>query len=122
MPGATHAGSGDAWTARFAADGSRLWLEQFGTTANDQVSGLVTRSDGSVAAVGHTRDALEGESVGDNDVFVRAFDPEGAALWTTQTGTSTDDRGIAGGKFLGVGPTNFVTGGRNNRTVGASEW
>lgn len=94
LPGQTHAGEGDAWVARFTPDGARTWLRQFGTTENEQVSGLAVSTSG-VAAVGHTRGRLGSTALGDNDIFVRAMAPNGRVRWTTQLGTATDDRGFA---------------------------
>lgn len=110
MPGAQAAGANDGWVAQYDASGSLSWLRSVATSANDQVSGLVARADGSVVAVGHTRGSLGGESAGDNDVFARAFDVAGGVLWATQTGTTTDDRGVTGvagadGTVLVVGTT-----------------
>ena len=110
MPGAQAAGANDGWVARYDGAGELVWLRGVATSANDQVSGLVARADGSVVAVGHTRGALGGASAGDNDVFARAFDARGEVLWTTQTGTATDDRGVTGvagadGTVLVVGTT-----------------
>ncbi|MHA7134269.1 alpha/beta hydrolase-fold protein [Oerskovia turbata] len=110
MPGAQGAGANDGWVARYDASGALSWMRGVATSANDQVSGLVARADGSVVAVGHTRGSLGGESAGDNDVFARAFDVAGGVLWTTQTGTATDDRGVTGvagaeGTVLVVGTT-----------------
>jgi S-formylglutathione hydrolase FrmB len=110
MPGAQAAGANDGWVARYDGAGELVWLRGVATSANDQVSGLVARADGSVVAVGHSRGALGGASAGDNDVFARAFDARGEVLWTTQTGTATDDRGVTGvagadGTVLVVGTT-----------------
>nr|WP_128082771.1 SBBP repeat-containing protein [Cellulosimicrobium sp. MM] len=97
MPGAERVGANDGWVARYGADGEQEWLRAAATGENDQVNGLVARSDGSVVAVGHTRGALgEDGNLGDNDVVVRALDATGEVLWTTQVGTSTDDRGVTG--------------------------
>ncbi len=109
MPGAERAGANDGWVARYAADGEREWLRAVATSENDQVNGLVARSDGSVVAVGHTRGALgEDGNLGDNDVVVRALDVAGEVLWTTQVGTSTDDRGVTG--VLGADDAVLVVG------------
>ncbi|WP_454730096.1 alpha/beta hydrolase-fold protein [Cellulosimicrobium protaetiae] len=109
MPGAEHAGANDGWVARYDADGGQEWLRAVATSENDQVNGLVARSDASVAVVGHTRGALgEDGNLGDNDVVVRAFDPAGEVLWTTQVGTSTDDRGVTG--VLGADDAVLVVG------------
>lgn len=108
MPGATAAGGLDAYVARVAADGSLVWLQQIGTAETDQVWGLVTRTDGSVVAIGHTQGALGAAALGDHDVLVLAMSPDGETLWTTQTGTSTDDRGFAG--VLGADGSVMVVG------------
>jgi len=109
MPGVEHAGANDGWIARYDADGEQEWLRAVATGENDQVSGLVVRSDGSVVVVGHTRGALgEGGALGDNDVVVRALDATGEVLWTTQVGTSTDDRGVTG--VLGADDAVLVVG------------
>ena len=109
MPGAERAGANDGWVARYGADGEQEWLRAVATSENDQVNGLVARSDGSVVAVGHTRGALgEGGNLGDNDVVVRALDTAGEVLWTTQVGTSTDDRGVTG--VLGADDAVLVVG------------
>lgn len=109
MPGAERAGANDGWVARYGADGEQEWLRAVATSENDQVNGLVARSDGSVVAVGHTRGALgEGGNQGDNDVVVRALDATGEVLWTTQVGTSTDDRGVTG--VLGADDAVLVVG------------
>ncbi|MBD8078619.1 esterase [Cellulosimicrobium arenosum] len=100
MPGTEHRGANDGWVARYTSGGEREWLRALATSESDQVSGLVARSDGSAVAIGHTRGTLGVEAAGDNDVVARAFDRAGDVLWTTQTGTATDDRGVAG--VLGV--------------------
>lgn len=94
LPGQRHGGEGDAWVARYTPSGARGWLRQFGTTENEQVSGLAAKGAG-VVAVGHTRGQLGAEALGDNDIFVRAMAAGGWPQWTTQLGTSTDDRGFA---------------------------
>ncbi|GAB2597231.1 alpha/beta hydrolase [Pseudactinotalea suaedae] len=108
LPGAAGAGGLDGYVARYAADGSQVWLQQVGTPETDQFWGLVTRADDSVVAIGHTRGALGAAALGDHDVLVQAFSAEGSTLWTTQTGTSTDDRGIAG--VLGADGSVMVVG------------
>jgi enterochelin esterase-like enzyme len=108
LAGGSAAGGLDAYVARVAADGSVTWLRQIGTAETDQVWGLVTRGDGSVVAIGHTRGSLGAASFGDHDVLVTALSPEGATLWTAQTGTATDDRGFAG--VLGADGSVMVVG------------
>lgn len=94
MPGIAPAGGADGWLAHYDGAGTRDWVHAVATAENDQVNGLTARPDGSVVAVGHTRGTLGEAARGDNDVVVRAVDPAGNALWTTQLGTATDDRGV----------------------------
>lgn len=95
MPGATSAGGMDAYVAKYSASGDQEWLTQFGTTETDQAWAAVARTDG-LYVVGHTKGSLGAESFGDHDMYVSALDGNGAMEWTTQFGTSTDDRAIAG--------------------------
>ncbi|KQO10260.1 hypothetical protein ASF06_08745 [Agreia sp. Leaf244] len=104
MPGASSSGGYDAWIAKYSADGTREWLQQFGTEEGDQVSALIATPAGVVAA-GFTGGSLSGATAaGGNDAFVRSFDGSGAALFTTQLGTADDDRGAA----LVAGPDGAV--------------
>jgi enterochelin esterase-like enzyme len=118
MPGADSAGGYDAWIAKYSADGSREWLQQFGTESSDQVSALLTTPEGVVAA-GFTGGSLSGAAAaGGNDAFVRAFDASGVAVYTTQLGSADDDRAAslvaaANGGVVLVGHTGgrFAQGG-----------
>ena len=96
MPGLEPLGSGDGWVASYDADGAQQWVRAVASDQNDLVSGLVPLADGSVLAVGHTRGTVGAATLGDNDIVVRSFAPDGAERWTLQTGTSTDDRGATG--------------------------
>lgn len=95
LPGQTSNGGTDAFVAKYAADGSRTWIQQFGTSETDQAWAAVARESG-FYVVGHTKGALGGESAGDHDMYVRAMTDAGSTEWTTQFGTATDDRAIAG--------------------------
>lgn len=88
------AGGYDGWVASFDAAGEQRWIRGVGSDAHDQVNGVTVLSDGTIVAVGNTRGTLGAAHLGDHDIFVRAYDPAGEELWTTQTGTSTDDRGV----------------------------
>lgn len=96
LPGIEHRGAGDGWVARYSSEGQQVWIRSVASAENDLINGLVPLPDGTVLAVGHTKGAIGAQSLGDNDILVRAFDVNGTALWTTQTGSSTDDRGVTG--------------------------
>jgi hypothetical protein len=75
------------------ADGTELWTHQFGTMGIDEAMGVAIDAEGNVIVVGSTSGALEGESFGETDGFVRTLDPDGEHLWTRQFGTSSEDEG-----------------------------
>mgnify|MGYP003455814964 CR=1 FL=1 len=94
MPGATAAGSLDAWVAGFSPDGEQLWLHQYGTDASDQFQAAVGTPDGVIVA-GYTGGSLAGASAGASDMVAMAFTSDGEQVWQRQYGTSGDDRGAA---------------------------
>ncbi|MET4582316.1 enterochelin esterase-like enzyme [Conyzicola nivalis] len=109
MPGATGAGGYDGWVARFDAAGAREWITTVGSSETDQVSSLVATATG-VAATGFTGGVVGEASAGSTDVFATALAADGTVQWTTQDGSSGDDRGAAiaadaSGRLLIVGHT-----------------
>ena len=62
---------------------------------------------GGVYVSGFTEGDLEGASSGGNDIFVRKYDTDGNAIWTTQLGTGSDDHAY-GVSADGVGGVYFV--------------
>ncbi|GAA4288363.1 alpha/beta hydrolase-fold protein [Georgenia daeguensis] len=116
MPGGSHAGSLDGWTAKLSTTGDVVWLDQLGTAEPDQVSGMTVRADGTVVVAGHTGARLGADAHGDKDAFVRAYSADGNQLWTSQLGSAADDRGAAvvaqpDGAVLLVGTTYGSLGG-----------
>jgi hypothetical protein len=93
FPTFTNAGSGDWLVAKLdGTDGSPLWLQQFGSTANEHARGIVV--DGaSVYVAGHTSGSLNGETqAGGTDLVLMKLDAAtGSATWTLQTGTAASD-------------------------------
>ncbi|WP_396042797.1 alpha/beta hydrolase-fold protein [Cellulomonas sp. P22] len=110
MPGTTGLGGNDGWVARYSPAGARQWVTAVGTSATDEILGLVTTSDG-VAVVGDTEGALGGAAArGDKDAFVASVAADGTLGWSTQLGTTGDDRAVAvvadpSGRLLVVGHT-----------------
>ena len=84
----------DAFVARFDDDGTRLWLEQFGTP-NDDAAAAISTSDAGIFVAGMTSGKLGGKRKGASDAFVARFDPEGERAWTEQFGGAGDDGGLA---------------------------
>ncbi|QOR71368.1 esterase family protein [Ruania alkalisoli] len=109
MPGTEHSGAGDGWVAQYDEDGAQTWIRAVASPENDMVSGLLTLADQTVLAVGHSRGTIGAHHLGDNDIVVQALDQDGQVLWTTQTGTTTDDRGVSAVAGPGGGATILAT-------------
>ena len=105
-----NAGGLDAFVAKFDAEGTLLWRQQFGTPEDDVANAMIVDRAGNVVVAGFTAGALTGSNLGDRDVFVRKFDADGRVLWTRQFGTGQADTayGVA------------VDGGDNVVVVGAT--
>ncbi|MDO5737013.1 MAG: alpha/beta hydrolase-fold protein [Propionibacteriaceae bacterium] len=92
MPGTEGLGGSDGWVARYSPEGAREWVQQIGTSGEDQVSALAISPDGNVLVAGFTGGVLGEASAGGNDAFLRKMTPQGSTLWTTQMGSLGDDR------------------------------
>ena len=91
---ADSAGDKDVIVAKYAPDGSQLWLRQLGTWGEDKGLGLAVDAAGNVYVCGVVRGALA-EPQGDFDAFLAAFDGEGNRRWVQQFGTSGWDQADA---------------------------
>lgn len=71
-----------------------LWTRQFGTGGRDEARGVaVDAPSGRIYVVGSTTGSLANAGSALEDVFVRAIDSDGTALWTRQFGSSGQDFG-----------------------------
>jgi hypothetical protein len=111
LPGQVIIGLTDAFIRKYSLDGVELWTRQFGTVSNDQGLGVAT-GGGSVYVVGSVAGAFPGHvNAGSNDAYVRAYDQNGTALWTSQFGTSGMDSALAvSADVTGVYVAGFVNG------------
>jgi len=88
-------GGADAWVARFDADGSRIWIRQFGTARDDRATALAATSTG-VFVAGATTGRLPRERrFGGSDAFVMRITAPGDTLWTHQMGGGGEDAATA---------------------------
>lgn len=97
LPGQTNAGSGDAFVRKYSPSGDLMWTRQFGTTAEDLVSGVSAHSSG-IYVVGYTNGTFPGAASGNGaDVFVAKLAPEtGNIVWVRQFGVRGAMLDIAG--------------------------
>ncbi len=101
-------GPNDAFVARYAgANGSRVWVRQFGSNAADVCLGIaVFQSE--IYATGHTTGVMAGPAnAGSTDIFIAKFTALGSVAWTVQLGSSGGD----GGQGIAVDSSGvYVTG------------
>lgn len=92
MPGAHASGGIDGWLAALDRDGTMKWLSQVGTSADDQLTGVTTRSGGGVVAVGWSSGTIGTSAHGGDDIIGVALGQDGTVQWSTQVGSAGDDR------------------------------
>jgi hypothetical protein len=122
FPGQTYAGNTDAFVVKYDANGTQIFVRQFGTTAIDMANG-VRAAAGVVAVGGQTNGSLDGTSFGGTDAFVRTYDAAGLFGWGAQVGTSGTDVGfavaVAAGSVCLAGTTRGVLPGQS--TAGSQD-
>jgi len=74
------------------------WIRQFGTDGGDSANGVALDARGYPHVAGRVGGGLPGQtSAGEQDAFVRKYDPSGGIVWTRQFGSvdGTNARGLA---------------------------
>ena len=86
-------GNKDGFVGKFAANGTRLWLRQFGTAGNDYCAGVVLdESEAHAYVAGGTSGMLGLNYYGGADAFVMKLDVEdGAVQWIKQFGSNESE-------------------------------
>ena len=97
LPGQTAAGNGDAFVRKYSPSGDLMWTRQFGTAAEDVLSGVAVHSSG-VYVVGYTNGTFPGAATGNGaDVYVTKLAPDtGNIVWVRQFGVRGALLDIAG--------------------------
>ncbi|WP_224363991.1 SBBP repeat-containing protein [Hyalangium versicolor] len=115
LEGNTSSGLKDVFVAKYDAEGTRLWLTQFGTGREDVGTGLALSGNGGVYITGYTAGSFDTSKppLGDKDVFVSYLDAAGVRQWTLQAGTASDDE--ANAIVLSPEGRLFVTGSTRGR-------
>jgi hypothetical protein len=114
----TNAGLQDVFVSKYNSNGTLLWTEQLGTSANDTSHAISADGLGNVYITGFTSGSLGGTNAGFEDVFISKLDASGTILWTKQLGTSGNDYGRdvsadgLGNVYI-TGLTNGSLGGTN---------
>ncbi len=95
IEGNPYLGNGDNVLAKYDANGNRVWLRVWGTVNKDTGYSVACDANGNVYVSGYTRGALYGAALGERDVFLAKYDPNGNLLWGKQIGTAGHDQGWA---------------------------
>jgi len=85
-------GGYDAFFVKFDRDGKQIWVRQVGTPEHDVCTGLAIDDSNNLYIAGYTYGSFATPNKGSADLFVAAYDPQGALLWRDQMGTAADDR------------------------------
>ena len=117
LGGHSNAGKFDVFLAKYTSSGSRSWLTQFGTSADEEGNGVALDGSGNAYVTGYATGSLAGTNAGKQDAFVAKVDANGSRGWTSQFGTSADDAG----KAVAVDASgNVVVGGFTDGKLGSA--
>lgn len=115
--GSLGAGRTDVFVAKYDADGSRLWIREFGSEpgvfGDDIPTGIAVDPLGGVYVAGYTSGSMDGAAnQGGRDLFVIKLESDGNRLWSRQFGTEFHDfaNSLAADPEGGV----YVAGGRDH--------
>jgi hypothetical protein len=109
-------GFGDAFIAKYSADGVSIWTSQLGSNAPDGATGVSAAPGGAPFVVGFTRGALSAErTTTDADAFLASYSAAGELIYTRQLGSAPGYDDFAQAVSASTDGTVFVAG----RTFGA---
>ena len=96
LDGQTNNGGGDAFITKYLPDGTKSWTNLLGSSDYDQVTALITGSDGAIYVSGYTYGDLDGQTNnGNGDAFITKYLPDGTKSWTKLLGGSSFDNATA---------------------------
>jgi hypothetical protein len=94
--GGKSAGATDIFLAKWNADGTKAWTQQWGTDDGDFGYSVAIDSSNNVFVTGCTYGSLDGNtSAGWLDIFLTKWNADGTKAWTEQWGTGNDEIGIS---------------------------
>jgi uncharacterized delta-60 repeat protein len=92
LDGNTSSGLYDVFLTKLNPDSTTAWTKQWGSNDNDYGDSVNIDSNGNIFVFGYTYGAIDGNtSLGDKDLFVTKWNPDGTKAWTTQWGTDTQE-------------------------------
>jgi hypothetical protein len=103
----------------------RIWVQQFGTNADDQVNAIATGSDQAVYIGGATGGSLQGSNPETLDGFIRKYNTSGGLQWEQTIdsfqGDEVDDLAVDSlNQVYATGSTNVTAPSLSNLSTGSS--
>ena len=107
--GAELNGSYDSLLAKYDSQGNQIWIEQFGSSGDDEITNIFVSEDDYLYVTGFTNGNLGGESDGSYNAFAAKYDSDGNQIWLEQFGSlgTEQAKSIAVDPLLG---SVYVTG------------
>lgn len=102
-------GTYDSLLAKYDTNGNQVWIEQFGSSGDDEITNIFVSEDDYLYVTGFTDGNLGGENNGSFDAFAAKYDRDGNQIWLEQFGSSETEQA----KSIAVDPlfdTVYVTG------------
>jgi uncharacterized delta-60 repeat protein len=95
----------DIFLIKHTADGSLLWVRQWGSDTSEEGNALVIDSYNNIYVTGTTLGVIDGTNLGGNDdIFLSKFTSDGSLVWSKQWGTDQVDYGVD----LAITPSNII--------------
>lgn len=94
--GQSNPGNHCAFLTRYSFDGTHQWTRLFGPSTYSEATAVAVNSTGAVFVAGSTAAAFdEQQSIGDQDLFLCRYTPDGVREWTRIWGSTARDE-VAG--------------------------
>ena len=85
FPGHTSVGFRDSFLVKYDSEGTRIWVEQFGTSQDDHAYGVTADPDNNIYVTGSTYGTFSGESGTEfTDSYLAKYDSDGTQMWVAQ--------------------------------------
>lgn len=119
LDGGSNQGGSDIFLTKWAANGTKAWTKQWGTSGTDMANSVAVDASGNIYVTGYTMGALDGNtSAGGSDFFITKWNADGTKSWTKQAGSTGDDSAysvtISGSAFYITGETGGSLDGKTS--------
>lgn len=93
LAGTGNLGSYDAYLTKYDSQGNPLWIQQFGTSDDDEAFDIFIDSSDNIFLTGYTNGNLGGLNAGSFDTWAARYDTDGNQVWLQQFGTPDFEQG-----------------------------